>query len=192
MGNIYDQTIANTANIILKTSDREISSERYNERVFNSAKISVPKLHLDQTTVNIKQEEISYRNAPIGISFSTSGSRIIEYAIYIIPVSGDMELFAHLVKPYINGRTTYVEYKNLYYKEYSNVQISGNDELITQIKNRVLGFTTNVNTNLKQFEDEVNNFHETKLKPTINELIKSEIAKRNLTSESVSKLNPFA
>jgi hypothetical protein len=56
----------------------------------------------------------------------------------------------------------------------------------------VVGFTTNVNTNLKQFEDEVNNFHETKLKPTINEFIKSEIAKRNLTSESVSKLNPFA
>ena len=192
MANIYDQTVANAASIILKTSDRELSSEGYNERVFNSAKISVPKLHLDQTKVDIKQEEISYRNAPIGISFSTSGSRIIEYAIYSIPVSGDMELFAYLVRPYIDRRTTYVEYKNLYYKEYSNVQISGKDELINQIKNRVVGFTTNVNTNLKQFEDEVNNFHETKLKPTINEFIKSEIAKRNLTSDSVSKLNPFA
>jgi hypothetical protein len=192
MANIYDQTIVNAANIILKTSDRELSSERYNEKVFNSAKISIPKLHLDQTKVDIKQEEISYRNAPIGISFSTSGSRIIEYAIYSIPVSGDMELFAYLIRPYIDRRTTYVEYKNLYYKEYSNVHISGNDELINQIKNRVVGFTTNVNTNLKQFEDEVNNFHETKLKPTINEFITSEIAKRNLTSDSVSKLNPFA
>ncbi|RZL40165.1 MAG: hypothetical protein EOP00_27005 [Pedobacter sp.] len=113
MANIYDQTIANAANIILKTSDRELSSEGYNERVFNSAKISIPKLHLDQTKVDIKQEEISYRNAPIGISFSTSGSRIIEYAIYSIPVSGDMELFAYLVRPYIDRRTTYVEYKNI-------------------------------------------------------------------------------
>jgi hypothetical protein len=192
MANIYDQTIANAANIILKTSDRDLSSEGYNERVFNLAKISIPKLHLDQTKVAIKQEEISYRNAPIGISFSNSGSRIIEYAIYSIPVSGNMELFAYLVRPYIDRRTTYVEYKNLYYKEYSNVQISGNDELINQIKNRVVAFTTNVNNNLKQFEDEVNNFHETKLKPTINEFIKSELTKRNLTSDSVSKLNPFA
>lgn len=192
MANIYDQTIANAANIILKTSDRELSSEGYNQRVFNSAKISIPKLHLDQTKVEIKQEEISHRNAPPGISFSISGSRTIEYAIYSIPVSGDMELFAYLVRPYIDRRTTYVEYKNLYYKEYSNVQISGNDELINQIKNHVVGFTTNVNSNLKQFEDEVNNFHETKLKPTIDEFIKSEIAKRNLTSDSVSKLNPFA
>ena len=191
MASIYDQTIANAANIILKTSDRDLSSEGYSQKVFNSAKISIPKLHLDQTKVDIKQEEISYRNAPPGISFSTSGSRTIEYAIYIIPVSGDMELFAYLVRPYIDRRTTYVEYKNLYYKEYSNIQISGNDDLINQIKNRVVSFTTNVNTNLKQFEDEVNNFHETKLKPTIDEFIKSEIEKRNLTSDSVSKLNPF-
>jgi hypothetical protein len=192
MANIYDQTIANAANFILKTSDRELSSEGYNLRVFNSAKINIPKLHLDQTKVEIKKEEISYRNAPPGISFSISGSRSIEYAIYSIPVSGDMELFAYLVRPYIDRRTTYVEYKNLYYKEYSNAQISGNDELINQIKNRVVGFTTNVNANLKQFEDEVNNFHETKLKPTIDEFIKSEIAKRNLTSDSETKLNPFA
>jgi hypothetical protein len=192
MADIYNQTIANAANIILKTSDRELSSEGYNQKVFNSAKIRIPKLHLDQTEVDIKQEEISYRNAPPGISFSTSGSRTIEYAIYVIPVSGDMELFGYLVRPYIDRRTTYVEYKNLYYKEYSNVQISGNDDLISQIKNRVVGFTTNVNNNLKQCEEEVNNFHENKLKPTIDEFIKSEIAKRNLTSDSVSKLNPFA
>lgn len=192
MASIYDQTIAKAANIVLKTSDRELSSQEYNLRVFNSAKISIPKLHLDQTKVEIKQEEISYRNAPPGIRFSVSGSRTTEYAIYTIPVSGDMELFAYLVRPYVDRQTTYVEYKNIYYKEYSNVQISGNDELINQIKNRVVGFTTNVNANLKQFEDEVNNFHETRLKPTIDEFIKSEIAKRNLTSDSESKLNPFA
>ena len=103
-----------------------------------------------------------------------------------------MELLAYLVRSYIDRRTTYVEYKNLYYKEYSNVPISGNDELINQIKNRVVGFTTNINSNLKQFEDEVSNNHETKFKLTIDDFIKSEIAKRNLTSNSVSKLNPFA
>lgn len=191
MANIYDQTIANVANIISKSPDRELSSEGYNQSVFNSAKISIPKLHLDQTKVEIKQEEISFLNAPPEISFSISGSPTIEYAIYSIPVSGDLELFTSLIISYIDRRTIFVEYKNLYYKEYSNVQISGNDELINQIKNRVVSFTTNVNFKLMQFEDEVNNFHEMTLKPTIDELIKSEVAKRNLKSDSISKLNPF-
>lgn len=192
MANIYDQTIASAANIILKTSDRELSSEGYADKVYNSARISIPKIALEETKVQIKEEEISYRNAPPGISFSISGSRRIEYVIYSIPIRGDKELFAYLVRPYIDRRRTYVDYNILYYKEYSDVKISGNDELINQIKERVKAFTTNVNASLKQFEDEVNNFHETKLKPTIAEFIKSEIAKRNLTSDSESKLNPFA
>ena len=59
MANIYDQTIANAANIILKTSNRELSSEGYTEKVYNSAKISIPKIVLEETKVQIKEEEIS-------------------------------------------------------------------------------------------------------------------------------------
>lgn len=192
MASIYDQTIANAANIVLRASDRELSSDGFNETVFKSAKINIPKLNLPQTKVQIKTEEISYRNAPPGISFSISGSRTIEYALYSIPVSGDMELFAYLVRPFIDRRRTYVEYNTLYYKEYSDIKISGNDELVNAIKERVVGFTTNINNSLSQFENEVNQFHENKLKPTIAEFIKSEIEKRNLKSDSESKLNPFA
>jgi hypothetical protein len=192
MASIYDQTIANAANIVLRASDRELSSDGFSETVFKSAKINIPKLNLPQTKVQIKTEEISYRNAPPGISFSISGSRTIEYALYSIPVSGDMELFAYLVRPYIDRRRTYMEYNTLYYKEYSDIKISGNDELVNAIKERVVAFTTNVNNSLSQFENEVNQFHENKLKPTIAEFIKSEIVKRNLKSDSESKLNPFA
>ncbi len=191
MANIYQQIITNAANVITKANNRELSSEEYKENVFNSVKIKIPKVHLDQIKIDIKAEEISYRNAPPEISFSVSGSKIVEYAIYIIPVSGDMELFGYIIRPYINRRTTYIQYNNLYYKEYSNNPISGNDDLINEIKNRVVNFINNVNSSLKQFEGDVENFHETKLKPIIDTYIQSEIAKRNLTSDSISKLNPF-
>jgi hypothetical protein len=191
MANVFDQSIATAANIILKASDRELSANGFEERVFNNSKINVPKLNLDQTKVQIKKGEISYRNAPPGMTFSLSGTTEVEYAIYSIPVSGDMEIFGYLVRPFIDRRRTYVEYNTLYYKEYSNTQISGNDRLIEEIKNRVKGFTQNVNEALKQFDNEVQNFNETRLMPTIKQFIQSEIDKRNLKSDSESKLNPF-
>ena len=73
MANIYEQAIANAANIILKTSDRELSSEGYAGKVYNSAKIDIPKILLEDTKVQIKEQEISFRNAPIGIV-----SRLVE------------------------------------------------------------------------------------------------------------------
>jgi len=192
MNNLYQQVIANAGNIVSKANDRQLSEDGFNEKVFSTSKIKMPKLNLEQTKVQIKTEEISYRNAPPGIAFSMSGSKSVEYAIYSIPLSGDIDLFVHLARPYIDRRVTYLEYNTLYYKEYSNSKLSGNEDLINAIRNRVVNFTTNINNSLSQFEQELNQFYDTQLKSAIEDFIKSEIAKRNLKSDAESKLNPFA
>ncbi len=191
MKHFYDQMIASATKITLEALDRELSAPQFYERVFNGSKITTPKLNLDRTQVQIKKEEISYKNAPPGISFSMSGNTTVEYVLYNIPITGNMDIFASLVKPYIDRQRTYVDRNTLFYKEYSNMVITGNDDLINEIKNRVIDLTTQINNSLKQHEDELIQFYEITLKPTINEIIKSEISKRNLSSESESKLNPF-
>ncbi len=103
-----------------------------------------------------------------------------------------MNIFAYLVRPFIDRIRTYIDYNTLCYREYSNTLISGNDQLIEEIKNRVKAFSQDVDNSLKQFENEVQQFNQTKLKPTIVQFIKSEIDKRNLRSDSENKLNPFA
>jgi len=192
MSNIYNEIINSAAKAISNASDRELASEAFSERVFNSLKINPPKIDLEKTNVQIKTEEISLRNAPPGISFSMNGPTLVECAIYSIPVSGKMDIFISIIGPLIDRRKTYIEHSKLYYKEYSNERISGNENLIHAIKNRVIAFTTNVNNLLSQFEQQANQFNETNLKLTIAQVIKSEIIKRNLKSDSESKLNPFA
>ncbi len=192
MTNIYNKVIESAKKTVTNASNMELSSDTLNERIFNSLKIKPPKINLEQTNVQIKVEEISFRNAPPGIAFSTSGPTLVECAIYGIPISGDMDLFASIIQPLIDRRKTYLEYSKLFYKEYSNDKISGNEDLINSIKKRVVSFTTSVNNLLLQFEQQANQFNETNLKPTITQLIESEIIKRNLKSDSESKLNPFA
>ena len=103
-----------------------------------------------------------------------------------------MKMFATLVGRYLDRQITYAEHNALYYKEYSNVPITGNDDLIGEIKNRVLNFTAKINDELKRFEDELISFHKTTFEPKIKQLIQSEIDKRNLNYSSAAKLNPFA
>lgn len=191
MTDFYNQMIANATKITLEASDRELSTPQFYEKVFNSSKITSPKLNLDRTQVQIKKEEISYHNAPPGINFSMNGNTTVEYVLYNIPITGNMEMFASLVKPFIDRQRTYVDYNTLFYKEYSNIIITGNDSLINEIKNRVIDLTTKINNTLKQQEDEFIQFYEITLMPTIDKIIESEITKRNLSSESESKLNPF-
>ncbi|KIA94339.1 hypothetical protein OC25_10500 [Pedobacter kyungheensis] len=192
MTNIYQHSLSKASNIILKSTDRDLSSEEYNETVFQNSKIIVPKLQLDQTRVSIEEEQISFRNAPAGISFSISGSNLVEYVLYEIPIYGDIELFGSLSARHIDRTRTYIEYNKFCYKEYSNHKISGNNELIEEIKNRVLRITTDINDLLKSFEEEVNGFYASHLMPSIQSAIDSEIKRRNLKSDSESKLNPFA
>ncbi|MGA0556616.1 hypothetical protein ACO2Q8_08195 [Larkinella sp. VNQ87] len=191
MINIFDQKIAGAAKAIQQASDRDLSLPNYNEKVFDRFKVMSPKLSLEQTKVQIKKESISFRNAPPGISFSISGNTIVECAIYSIPVFGDVDLFEIYIKPYIDRQMTYFENKTLFYREYSNTQITGNDELIAEIKKHVIQFTDNVNNILAQCENEVNEFHNSRLKPRIDEMIRLEIDRRNLKSNSEAKLNPF-
>lgn len=192
MSNLYQQSLSKASNIILKSSDRDLSSAEYNERVFQNSKIIVPKLQLDQTKVSIKEEQISFRNAPAGISISMSGPTLVEYALYEIPINGDIELFGSISKRHIDRTRTYIQSTKFCYKEYSNHKISGNDGLIEEIKKRVIGITTSINDLLKSFEADVDSFNTSELKPIIDSSINSEIMRRNLKSNSESKLNPFA
>lgn len=109
MTQIYSQAISKAASFISKSTDRELCNENCNTVVFNSAKIDFPRLNLEQTKVQIKQEEISFSNAPRGIGISISGNKIVECAIYNTPVIGDRELFSVIVRPYIDRQKTYVE-----------------------------------------------------------------------------------
>jgi hypothetical protein len=192
MRNIYQQMLERGSNTVLKASHTDLNDLSFYDKVFNSSKVSLPKLDLERTRVEIKEEQISYRNAPPNISFSISGNTNIEYAIYKIPIVGDIELFGSLVGRHIDRQTTYVEYQTLCYKEYSNIPITNNDGLIDAIKARFLSFTNKINNELNQFDQELTDFYNTTFEPNVRGLIETEISKRNLNSSSASKLNPFA
>jgi hypothetical protein len=186
------EIIARGRKIVLAASNMELNDSNFAQKVRSSLKINSPKLSLERTQVQIKEEKISFNNAPEGIPFSLSGDTVIEFAMYKIPIIGDMETFASLVGRYLDRRTTFVESNNLCYKEYSNIPITANDELINAIKNRVVTFTTKINNELEQFAKELDDFYETVFMPTINQFIELEITKRDLNSNSAAKLNPFA
>ena len=191
MSIIYDKIIAIANHVIHKASDRELSGPQFNEKVFADSKITIPKLNLDRTRVKIEKESISYHNAPPGISFSLSGNSIIEYALYDIPITGDIQLFGTLVGRHIDRQSAYVESSVLHYKEYSNIVITGNDILINDIKKRVVQLTNKITATLKEFENDMEQFYENTLKSNIEAGIESEKIKRDLKSDSESKLNPF-
>jgi len=191
MATILDKITAIANNAIIRASDRDLSDEHFCERILLTSKVKAPKLNLDQTQVKIEKESISYRNAPPGINFSLSGNNIIEYVLYKIPITGDLEIFANLAGRYINRQTVYVDSSTLYYKEYSNSIITGNEELINDIKGRVLQLAERIKIPLQEFEAEIEQFYQDELKPKIYAAIEVERNKRNSKSDSETKLNPF-
>ncbi len=188
----FDHSLKKAMDYINRSDDNQLNSPGFSETVFNQCKISIPVLNLERVKTEIKSEEINYRNAPPGINFSLSGSTVVEVALYTIPVSGNEELFKLVVGRYIDRQRTYYEHGNLYYKEYSNFNISGNSELINAIKNRVKEFTDSVIQALEQLSNEIEEFHQTKLKPSIESHLNSEINRRRQRRDSESQLNPFA
>ncbi|WP_202703288.1 hypothetical protein [Flavobacterium sp. UGB4466] len=190
MKNVYQAILENVKMKILKSSDRDLFSDQFENVTYNTYAIETPSLDKTQTVVKIDKEIIGFHNAPSGVSFSPGS--YMDYAIFQIPIIGNLELFGNIVgNQFYNGSNKYVNGRNFLYKEFSSQPISGNEPLIEQIKERAKNSVNGLETALASFKKVAENFNQNELKNLISEVTASEKEKRNTKSDSENKLNPF-
>lgn len=117
----------------------------------------------------------------------------MEVAYFHVPIIGDLDLFASLVRQqFYNRKVKYVDGRTLIYREYSTRPITGNQELIDAIKQKAKTEIDTIQTALNEFKKTADAFNEGDLKKNIEKFITQERVRRNKKSNSENQLNPFA
>ncbi|GEM_PF-4972681 len=187
----FNHSLQSAKTRIIMSTDSDLLSPSLENNVYESCKIYAPYLEKESTKVSIEKDRLSFNNAPAGFSFSPG--EIYEYALFAVPIIGDLEVFAEVAKGHFySGNNKFVSGKILYYKEFSEQPIAGNDGIIESIKGRAKIAINSVQTSLDAFKDKVDLFNENELKSNISEWIREEKEKRNMKSDAEDKLNPFA
>lgn len=186
----FNHSLQSAKSRIIKSNNTELLSDSFEGKIFEACKIYSPNLEKESTKVSIGTERLSFNNAPNGFSFSPGDP--YEYALFAVPISGNLEVFNEVVpRHFYNGNNKFVQGQIFYYKEFSEHTIAGNDEIIESIKGRAKVAINNIQNSLDAFNDKVDLFNE-ELKTKIVEWIKEEKEKRNMKSDAEDKLNPFA
>jgi hypothetical protein len=190
MRQIFEQKKIDANKTILSVNDSELNSEGFSEKIYDQFKIKTPHLDKENTDVQINEEMIGFGNAPNGISFRPGQK--MEYALFSVPVIGDTELFGIITKHlFTNSKNSGFDGRNVLYKEFSQTKITGNDNIIKQIKNNAKDKFDAIESTLEEFKKDADEFNENDLKPFIIDNVEKERKKRNTRNDSENKLNPF-
>lgn len=189
MKQLFESTKYNAHKTILSANDTELSSENFEEKVFQEFCIEIPILDKENVDTRIDEEIIGFGNAPEGISFRPGQK--MDYALFTVPVIGSSELFLAITRYLYNDRKSGFDGRNVIYKEISQFKISGNDEIISNIKQNAKAKFDSIEKALSDFKVKADAFNEEELRPLISETIKTEREKRDIKGDSENKLNPF-
>ena len=191
MKNVYQTILENAKMKIMKSSDKDLFSDQFESVIYDTYAVETPSLDKSKTVVKIDKEIMGFHNAPSGVSFSPGS--YMDYAIFQIPIVGNLDLFGSIVgNQFYNGSNKYLNGRNFLYKEFSSHPIAGNEPLIEQIKERAKISVNGLETALESFKKNADNFNQNELKNLISEITASEKEKRNTKSDSENKLNPFS
>lgn len=186
----YFDQIKNKAEEEVKTvNDRVLNGETYKNNLFKKHKIIIPYLEKDSTNTVIEKEKLRMNTAPPGFSF-TPGKEY-EYVHFSVPIKGDLSFLKEVLKGYRFDRFFQLGYDKIEYKVFSSTQISDNDKEIDRIKNIAKEKFESIENTLSQHKESVENFNQD-LDNFLDDVIQSEIEKRDKKSGSESKLNPFS
>jgi hypothetical protein len=188
MKSIFEKRKAEASKAVAHASDSTLNGANYAEELFRQLKINPPILQTEKTQTDIGVETISFHNAPPGPF--TPGQKM-EYAIFKVPVGGDIKIFAALAGNFGWDGNLKRDDSNIYYRELSSKKIDWNDEVIASIRENAKARFQGVMTMFDKFQSEAKHFNEEDLKPFISKLIDDERKRRNSLSESSRKLNPF-
>jgi hypothetical protein len=190
MKHIFDRARQNAKRAISEAKNDELFSDQFEENIFNENKIVTPYLDKDNTSQKIDNEVVGVDNPPpSGVSF-TPGEKL-EFALFSVPIKGDIELFLEIIKGIFWDNQKFISGKTLYYKEISKKPITNNDEVIDSIRKNAQDFINGVQRDLEQFNNKAEQFNENDLRPTIENEISEERKKRNDRGSSEDKLKPF-
>ena len=189
MATLFDKSIEEAQNLILNASNKDLFSNDFENNVFNRVNVETPLLEKEKTTTEIGSDIITSQNAPENITYTPG--RPMEYALFVVPIKGDLELFSNVVGYLFDNRKKFIFSNNACYKEFGRHPITGNKELENEIKNNAKGFIEVVEGKLKEFNITAEKFNVESLKPSIIKIIESERKKRNDLRESETRLNPF-
>jgi hypothetical protein len=174
---------------ILNLNDSVLQSPNLANALFTQIKVSVPTLVKERTVVNTGKIIADHSNTPTHMTFSYGEA--MEYALYSIPIDGSAEVLKKLITRSLYENKIYISGNNLFYKEFSNVPIVGNQEEIDRIKQNFLKFIALVQDLIESAVKEAEEFNENVVKKEINEAITTEIERRKSKGSAESQLNPF-
>ncbi len=190
MRNFFDAILDKVKTKVLNANDSLLFSADFEENLLQKYKLVLPSLDKKQTKVKIGQEIMGFHNAPPGVSFSPGSP--MDYAMFEVPVIGNLELFASIAKNnFYSSSTNFFQNRTVIYREFSPNQIAGNDTVIENIKERAKNAFENIELSLSSFQATVDDFNDNELKNYISQIIQQERDRRSEKSNSEAKLNPF-
>ncbi len=162
------------------------------DKLLKRNKIEVPVLDTSKTESYIKAEQVPGTQLPSGMLFQMGKLYDIEMANYSIPFKGTSELFNCSPTVMIGIVNDVILNVNgfLSFKLTSWGKITGNNEAIEAIKKQLLSMVERINENLKNIENDVNNFN-SRIKPIMVSLLTERVKYTKLKNDSSNKLNPF-
>jgi hypothetical protein len=153
--------------------------------------IKVPELDKSLTKTFLSTKKISGWEFPSGTRFEHGRIYEIEIANYVVPFSGDGEIFSCTPTSFVNGLIEAEVSRNTVTLQFTNYgTIAGNDEAIESMKQLFMKYVESIEENLTALKSDVEqNSPRQKLK--FKSYLDEKIRKAKFKFDSGDKLNPF-
>lgn len=189
METFYTQIISNVKEAIKKASDEQLKSDLYREELVSDFNIDPPHLDKDLVAVDIKSKTLTYNNAPEGFDYHKGD--VVNYAVYGIPIKGDVNLLQHKLDALIKASNKFsIAKEYLFVEEYYFEKIEDNEVAIAEVKAAMLKDVEFIEQYITEIQSELAAFKVT-LQSEIDTEIAIELENRRITQETLDKLNPF-
>jgi hypothetical protein len=191
MKTVYETQIEIAKNLIVNSTDSDLFSNEFEEKIYQRLKIDPPMLDTNNVNVKIGSETITSENPPLNISYTPG--RLLEYVEFTTPVLGNLELFQSSFKNYFHRLSNYkFEQGKMIFKQFSHTTISGNESEISKLRSNFRNSITEFQRQLEEIKMRTNSFNLNDLKECVSTTVAYEIKRRTVKKESEKQLNPFA
>ncbi len=189
METFYSKIFDNVKAAVKNASDEQLESELYKQELESDFSITPPQLDKDLLAVEIKSKTLTDNNAPEGFDYHKGD--VVNYALYSIPVNGDVNLLQHKLEALLKASNKFTVVKGyLFIEEYHFEKIEDNEAAIQSVKDAMLKDVAFIEQYIAELHKEIDDF-KIVLQNEINTEIAIELENRRITKETLDKLNPF-
>lgn len=186
---LKNETFRQLSKEIARLDDKAFKNSNIDKtkaRLFDKLKIKKPEFAIEETIVTIGTEKVVKYDSPKG----ASPGQDIYFALYVVPVKGEQELFLRILGRHFWNDNFYCADNKVFFKKMSLVKIVENALLIEKIKKQAEVRFNKIIQMLDNFHLLAEEFNAAELTTEINTKVDAEKIRRETQKSTETALKP--